>query len=86
MTLGASEAVTTFHEARFTDRIGTFGYISPHRGVSGWYYRLAAFVAKEVGRVPMTIGEANRRFVLELMHWLGPGAKLREPVTWRAAL
>jgi predicted DNA-binding transcriptional regulator YafY len=51
-----------------------------------WYYRHAAFVAEEDGRVLMTIGEADRRIVLELVRWLGPGTELLEPVAWRAVL
>jgi hypothetical protein len=56
------------------------------RLVGDWYYRNAAFVAEEDGRVLMTIGEADRRVVLELVRWLGPGAELLEPVAWRVAL
>ena len=31
----------------------------------------------------MTFGEQNPTVVLELLRWLGPGAELIEPHTWR---
>jgi hypothetical protein len=40
--LSESEVVTTFHQARFTDRIVIFGYFSPCRGELDWYYPFVA--------------------------------------------
>jgi predicted DNA-binding transcriptional regulator YafY len=34
----------------------------------------------------MTFGEGRREFVFELLRWLGPGAELMEPQTWRNEL
>ena len=51
-----------------------------------WYYRHARFETLPDGREVMTFGEDNRDFVFELLRWLGPGAELLEPQTWRAAM
>lgn len=51
-----------------------------------WYYRHAVFAPQSDGTVLMTFGEADRRLVLDLLRWLGPGAVLLEPANWRAAL
>ncbi|HET9224022.1 MAG TPA: WYL domain-containing protein, partial [Roseiflexaceae bacterium] len=51
-----------------------------------WYYRHALFEDLAEGQILMTFGEDDRAVVLELLRWLGPGAELVAPTTWRAAL
>ena len=51
-----------------------------------WYYRHAAFTAAGDGRVEMALGQDDQNVVFELIRWLGPGAELIEPSTWRPAL
>jgi predicted DNA-binding transcriptional regulator YafY len=51
-----------------------------------WYYRHAAWEPLPGGDVVMTFGESDRDTVFELLRWLGPGAELLEPETWRATL
>jgi predicted DNA-binding transcriptional regulator YafY len=48
-----------------------------------WYYRHAHFEPMAQDQVVMTFGEQNLTIVLELLRWLGPGAELLEPNTWR---
>lgn len=48
-----------------------------------WYYRHANFETAEDGRVTMTFGEDNPEVALALLRWLGPGAVLLEPESWR---
>jgi predicted DNA-binding transcriptional regulator YafY len=48
-----------------------------------WYYRHASFEPITQDQVLMTFGEQNPTVVLELLRWLGPGAELIEPHTWR---
>ena len=48
-----------------------------------WYYAHAHFEDRASGDVLMTFGENNRAFVFELLRWLGPGAELLEPHSWR---
>lgn len=50
-----------------------------------WYYGSAHY--ESVGElVEMTIGEVDQQLVFDLVRWLGPGAELIEPASWRAAL
>ncbi len=49
-----------------------------------WYYSHATFEPVGDGAVMMTFGEDRQEHVFELLRWLGPGAELIEPVTWRA--
>lgn len=51
-----------------------------------WYYGHAHFESAANGRVLMTFGEDNSRYVLALVRWLGPGAELIEPKAWRNLL
>jgi predicted DNA-binding transcriptional regulator YafY len=51
-----------------------------------WYFRHARFEPLETGELLMTFGELDQESVLELLRWLGPGAELLEPASWRAAL
>jgi predicted DNA-binding transcriptional regulator YafY len=51
-----------------------------------WYYRFAQYEADDNGRVIMTFGERDRELVLSLARWLGPGAELLSPASWRATL
>jgi predicted DNA-binding transcriptional regulator YafY len=51
-----------------------------------WYYRYAEYDTLPDGRVEMQFGADRREFVFELVRWLGPGAELRAPEEWRAAL
>lgn len=51
-----------------------------------WYYRFAQYEAGEDGRVIMTFGERDAELVLALVRWLGPGAELLSPASWRDAL
>jgi predicted DNA-binding transcriptional regulator YafY len=50
-----------------------------------WYYGHAHFAPDEEGRVTMTFGEDNPEVVFALLRWLGPGARLVEPTSWRSA-
>lgn len=50
-----------------------------------WYYGHARFEDVSADGVLMTFGEDNRSFVFELLRWLGPGAELLAPESWRAA-
>jgi predicted DNA-binding transcriptional regulator YafY len=50
-----------------------------------WYYRHARFEPLPGGAVELTLGEDNPAVVFDLLRWLGPGAELLEPRTWRAA-
>jgi predicted DNA-binding transcriptional regulator YafY len=50
-----------------------------------WYYRHALY-EPDGESVMMIFGERNQSVVFELVRWLGPGAELLEPHTWRAAL
>ncbi len=51
-----------------------------------WYYQHALFTEEGDGRVTMTVGQSRQDIVVELLHWLGPGAELIEPAEWRTAL
>ncbi|QBD76806.1 WYL domain-containing protein [Ktedonosporobacter rubrisoli] len=51
-----------------------------------WYYRHACFEHFSEREMLMTFGEDNRDIVLDLLRWLGPGAELLEPQSWRVAL
>jgi predicted DNA-binding transcriptional regulator YafY len=51
-----------------------------------WYYRWAEFESTDDGGVSMTFGEEDPQTVLELLRWLGPGAELLAPQSWRTAL
>jgi predicted DNA-binding transcriptional regulator YafY len=48
-----------------------------------WYYRYADFVPLPNGSILMKFGENDPKNVLALLRWLGPGAELIEPETWR---
>ncbi|MBL8837854.1 MAG: WYL domain-containing protein [Alphaproteobacteria bacterium] len=50
-----------------------------------WYFAHAEFAKSEDGAVLMTIGE-SREHAFALLRWLGPGAELVAPETWRAEL
>jgi predicted DNA-binding transcriptional regulator YafY len=50
-----------------------------------WYYRYAAYEDLPNNRVLMTLGEDRAEVVFDLLRWLGPGAELIEPESWRAA-
>lgn len=56
------------------------------RLLTDWYFRFARFDAAGPDEVVMTYGENNQSMVLELVRWLGPGAELLKPASWRAAL
>ena len=49
-----------------------------------WYYGHATFTELSDGRVSVTFGEDDPTVVLRLVRWLGPGAELVEPQTWRS--
>ena len=51
-----------------------------------WYYRFAQYEATGEGAVTMTVGERDPELVLPLVRWLGPGAELLSPASWRGAL
>lgn len=50
-----------------------------------WYYGHAQYAQAEDGRVTMTFGEDKPAAVLALLGWLGPGARLVAPASWRPA-
>ena len=50
-----------------------------------WYFAHAAFTAGADGSVTMTIGE-TRAYAFALLRWLGPGAELIAPASWRGDL
>jgi len=50
-----------------------------------WYYGHARFDEHRQGDVLMTFGESDRQVVFALLRWLGPGAELIAPESWRAA-
>ncbi|HZS83673.1 MAG TPA: WYL domain-containing protein [Stellaceae bacterium] len=56
------------------------------RLAADWYFAFARFEAKEADEVVMTYGEDQPARVLELVRWLGPGAELVEPRSWRSLL
>ncbi len=51
-----------------------------------WYYRFAQYEADGDGGIIMTFGERDTELVLSLVRWLGPGAELLAPASWRATL
>lgn len=51
-----------------------------------WYYRFAQYAANDDGTITMTIGEQDAELVLALLRWLGPGAGLLAPASWRDTL
>jgi predicted DNA-binding transcriptional regulator YafY len=51
-----------------------------------WYYRHARFEPAGPDKVFMTFGEGRPEVVIELVRWLGPGAELLEPASWRVLL
>lgn len=51
-----------------------------------WYYRFAKYETGADGRVTMTFGESDPDLVLALLRWLGPGAELLSPASWRPLL
>jgi predicted DNA-binding transcriptional regulator YafY len=50
-----------------------------------WYYGHARFEQREQGDALMIFGETDRQLVFALLRWLGPGAELIAPESWRAA-
>lgn len=50
-----------------------------------WYYTYAEFVPQSDGSILMRYGEYVPALAFALLRWLGPGAELIEPATWRAA-
>jgi len=51
-----------------------------------WYYRHARYEQLAGDQVLMSFGQDDQRIVFELLRWLGPGAELVAPASWRAAL
>lgn len=51
-----------------------------------WYYQFAQYDVEADGRVVMTFGEGDPEPVLALLRWLGPGAELLSPDSWRPLL
>jgi predicted DNA-binding transcriptional regulator YafY len=50
-----------------------------------WYYSHAQYAQAKDGRVTMTFGEDEPAVVFALLRWLGPGARLVAPASWRTA-
>ncbi|HEX2912978.1 MAG TPA: WYL domain-containing protein [Chloroflexia bacterium] len=48
-----------------------------------WYYAHAQYEELTDGQVLMTFGESEQKVVFELLRWLGPGAELVAPKSWR---
>lgn len=51
-----------------------------------WYYRFAQYDTADDDGVIMTLGEQDAELPLALARWLGPGAEVLAPASWRAAL
>jgi predicted DNA-binding transcriptional regulator YafY len=51
-----------------------------------WYYRQAVFEPLSETETLLTIGSDDVETVLELLRWLGVGAKLVEPMQWRGLM
>lgn len=51
-----------------------------------WYYRFAQYQEDAGGAIIMTLGEQDAELPLALARWLGPGAQVLAPASWRAAL
>ena len=51
-----------------------------------WYYRFARYETGEDGAVTIEFGEGDAELPLALARWLGPGAELLSPASWRATL
>ncbi|MDA8427261.1 MAG: WYL domain-containing protein [Treponema sp.] len=51
-----------------------------------WFYGNAVFESAPDGRVVMSYAEAGPEAAAELVRWLGPGAELLEPKSWRPIL
>jgi predicted DNA-binding transcriptional regulator YafY len=50
-----------------------------------WFYGHSRFEEHGLDGVIMTFGESDRQVVFALLRWLGAGAELIAPATWRAA-
>lgn len=56
------------------------------RLMQDWYFRYAVFERAPEGSVTMSYGEDDAAAAFALVRWLGPGAELLRPKSWRAAL
>lgn len=58
--------------------------VQAERLKSDWYYRHAIWTAEPEGGWLMQFSEGDRDLVFALLRWLGPGAELVAPESWRS--